>query len=76
MSRTRRAQRQSPPCRYKVPMLRDPRQRMILKAFLPPGCKRACRTVIDVAFKRLQTVLTGGRYIPNEPRIVHRETKG
>ena len=63
------------PIKYKIPYLKDKRQRLILKRFLPPGCKRATREVIDVAFKRLQTVIAGGRYIPHEPRIVHRERK-
>ena len=59
MPRTRKAQRQSPPIRYKIPY---GKHRLLLKAFLPPGCKRAYREVIDVAFRRLQTALAGGTF--------------
>jgi hypothetical protein len=74
MPRTRRAERQSPPIRYKVPFLADQHQNIILKGFLLPKCKRACREIIDVAFKRLQTVLAGGRYVP-EQRIPWKGSK-
>lgn len=49
------------PIRYKIPYLKNKQHRLLLKSFLPPGCKRATREVIDIAFRRMQTVLTGGR---------------
>ena len=61
MARTRKAQRQSPPIRYKIPY---GKHRLLLKAFLPPGCKRACRDVIDVAFAQMGAYLTGKRQLP------------
>ena len=64
MPRTRKAQRQVPPIRYKVPLLKDRRQSIILRGFLPPGCKRACRDVIDVAFAQMGAYLTGKRQLP------------
>ena len=50
--------------RYKIPFLKDKRHRLILKQLLPPGCKRACREVIDPAFHQLKMILTGQRLLP------------
>jgi hypothetical protein len=50
--------------KYKVPYLKDKRQRLLLKLFLPPHCKKATREVIDVAFARLQAHMTGRRQLP------------